>query len=123
MAVVLRKTTSVLEDVKQLKEGTSLWKIRKKRFLGLRTFRREFKVDEHALKITYWPTKKSAAASSGTACIYIKDIVDVKEGHSTDLFNKLVRQCRNSDRARIRSVLCPKENCFSGEGVFKLAVN
>ena len=108
MPEVLRKTTSVLEDTKQLKEGTHLWKIRKVRFLGFRSFRREFKVDEDALKITYLPTKKSAEPT-----IYIKDIVDVKEGHSTDIFNKLVRQCRNSDRPRIRSVLCPAEICFS----------
>jgi len=74
--------------IEELEQGVTLWKIRSKCILGLKSFERVYKLNLADLRITY------SAKGSQRSAIEIQDIDDVRIGHGTDIFNELQKKSR-----------------------------
>ena len=117
------RATSIQDEVGQLKKGTVLWKLRDKELRGLKVYKRQFKLDTEHLRITYLPNKhltgKDISCVGGpgiSSAITLADVSEVRIGHGTDNFNKLVKQCTTEDKnalPQIQNVNCHRDFCFS----------
>jgi len=119
MPEVLKRSTSIVEALEKLKKGMLLWKIRDKGVRGLKNFPRHFKLDMADLRITYLPNKNmtakncTAGGAGGAAAIDLGDIAEVRSGHSSDSFNKLVKEGDDSAVPKLDGISCDKDFCFS----------
>jgi len=57
---LLSRTTSIKEDLETLKNGSILWKVRNKGPLGLKVYRRVYRLNLDDLQITYTPHKNQS---------------------------------------------------------------
>ena len=115
---VMARSSSILDMIEKLKQGILLWKIRDKGVRGLKLFPRHYKLDMADLRITYLPNKDmtakncTAGGHGGSAYIDLGDIAEVRLGHTTDTFNKLVKQVTDG-KPKLDNVNCPRDLCFS----------
>ena len=101
---ILARAPSINEALKTTSNGSKFWKVRNKGDVrGIKVFQRTFKIDINIFAITYTPNKaingKSCvqAGSANSPCIDLRDISEVRIGHSTDTFNFVVKE--TSDKA------------------------
>jgi len=119
MPEVLKRSTSIVEGLEKLKQGMLLWKIRDKGVRGLKHFPRHYKLDMADLRITYLPNKHitakncTAGGAGGAAAIDLGDIAEVRFGHLSDNFNKLVKEGENNAVPKLEGINCAKDFCFS----------
>ena len=105
---MLARSTSVKASLEILRNGTALWKIRDKGSVrGRKFYRRSYKLDLQNLRITYFPNKALATSGSCTSgegglSIDLDDICEIRYGHGTDVFNSLVKDKSEHDRANFR---------------------
>jgi len=104
------------KEYPEIVDGNFLWKVRKKKVLGIRFFRRKFRVDFNKLYIHYIPAPKKMTCGIQriTPDIFFRmdmaHIVDVRKGFSTDTFNEVQKNiAANSKYAK---KLLP-DNCLS----------
>ena len=98
----LIRSTSVIENIKLLKDGQELCKIRNKDVRGMKIYRRKFMLDIEDLKIKYSSSKNNTSNS-----INLADIAEVTVGHDTDTFKKLVKQ-QGTHHPEVDNFHCPK---------------
>jgi len=114
----MARSTSIIEAIDRLRQGMLLWKIRDKGVRSLKPFPRHYKLDMADLRITYLPNKNMTAKSctaggpGASAWIDLCDIAEVRIGHSTDTFNKLVKQV-NEGLPKLDGINCARDFCFS----------
>jgi len=113
---VAKSLASSVVALKELETGDYIWKVRKKKLRGVQWYRRKFRIDYHRLYLHYLPgdnplTKRIYKnAPKKMFRIDLADIVDVRKGFSTDIFNEAQRQAAGqSDKF---GKLVP-ENCLS----------
>ena len=88
------------EDSKSLVNGSFLWKVRKKKILGIRFFRRKFRINFKKLYIHYIPAPNKITFGIQKLKLGrffrldMANIVEVRTGFSTDTFNE-VHSVRN----------------------------
>ena len=92
-------------DDKLLKDGTKLWKVRRKAFKGLVCYQRTFTLDVDSLCVKY-----ARGGNKGDICsIDVADVVEVRRGFATDTFNEAEkRKCAFKIAEFLNA-----ENCFS----------
>ena len=119
---ILSRATSITEALDETSKGAKFFKVRQKGgFRGLKLYCRTFKTDFNEFSITYLPNKAITGKANcvghpgpgNPASIDIRDISEVRIGHSTDTFNALVKQNNNKSSPKIGDVLCHRDNCFS----------
>ena len=119
---ILSRATSITEALDETSKGAKFFKVRQKGgFRGLKLYCRTFKTDFNEFSITYLPNKAITGKANcvghpgpgNPASIDIRDISEVRIGHSTDTFNALVKENNNKSSPKIGDVLCHRDNCFS----------
>ena len=117
---ILSRATSITEALKITSAGSKFWKVRNKGDLrGLKLFQRTFKIDMNHFAITYTPNKaingKNCVQTGSTngPSIDLRDVSEVRIGHSTDTFNSLVNESLNKAVPKIGDVHCHRDLCFS----------
>ncbi len=114
----MARSSSIVEELKHVKDGTVMCKIRDKGVRGLKLYRRKYRLDMDKLRITYLPNK--AMISSGKNCVAptgqdnkaqidLMDIAEIREGHGTDTFNKVSK----SPSCSLEGVDCKGKLCLS----------
>jgi len=114
--IVSRSVESALSSVDELGKGEYLWKVRRKKFRGVKWYRRKFRIDFKRLYLHYLPAANAISqklynvAPNKLFRMDMADIVEVRKGFSTDTFNQVQRMIKkNSKSSRF---LIP-ENSFS----------
>jgi len=104
------------EDSKSLVNGSFLWKVRKKKILGIRFFRRKFRINFKKLYIHYIPAPNKITFGIQKLKLGrffrldMANIVEVRTGFSTDTFNEVQKNIRAN--SRYANALIP-DHCFS----------
>ena len=84
----------------------------------MKVYQRTFKIDVNQFAITYTPNKaitgKSCIQAGGDSgpSIDLRDVSEVRIGHSTDTFNSLMKTL-NKSNPKIGEVNCHRDHCFS----------
>jgi len=113
---VAKSLASSVVALKELETGDYIWKVRKKKLRGVQWYRRKFRIDYHRLYLHYLPgdnpiTKRLYKnAPKKMFRIDLADIVDVRKGFSTDIFNEAQRQASGQSDKFGKMV---PENCLS----------
>ena len=119
---VLARATSITDSIDKLKKGTMLFKIRDKNVRGIKPYMRHYRLDTEKLSIVYFPNKNmtarncTAGGAAMAAGIDLDDISEVRLGHGTDTFNKLVKDTKSENKnaqPSLKNVSCEKDLCFS----------
>lgn len=117
------------DNLDLLCQGTYLWKIRRKKLQGITGYRRKFRLDMDQLCLHYSSESSgsrkfsnflssspssSTSGSSSPGCsshvIDLADIVEVRQGFSTDTFNEVEKKMH---QIKLSSDCLYSDNCFS----------
>jgi len=104
-------------DLASLRRGASLWKLRRKR--SYNWYHRRYWLDDQLLRLYYEPSYKLFRTSSAPY-IDIMDVVDVRYGWKTTVFNEASRRegsrragSRHAGSRRAKPQLLDEQSCFS----------
>jgi len=113
---VAKSLENASQQLPDVVNGSFLWKVRNKKLLGIRFFRRKFRIDFKKLNIHYVPAPKkftcglSNISLGGFFKLDMANVVEVRKGFSTDTFNEVQKNIKaNSKYAKKLQA----ENCFS----------
>jgi len=104
------------KDSQKIIDGSFLWKVRKKKMLGIRFFRRKFRIDFKKINIHYTPAPSKITcgidrfSSDRFFKLDMAHIVDVRKGFSTDTFNEVQKNLKTNSRYAKKML---PDNCFS----------
>ncbi|XP_069699232.1 1-phosphatidylinositol 4,5-bisphosphate phosphodiesterase delta-4-like isoform X2 [Periplaneta americana] len=102
--------SKTVEDVLEtLKKGTLLWKVRS----FSNWYRRKYVLDDKNGCLRYEPSHKAPCINAENE-IVVDDIVDVRKGWKTDIFNKIERTVQKKrTKASGRKAMIDEASCFS----------
>ncbi|KAJ4448618.1 hypothetical protein ANN_00008 [Periplaneta americana] len=110
LAEAIDSRSKTVEDVLEtLKKGTLLWKVRS----FSNWYRRKYVLDDKNGCLRYEPSHKAPCINAENE-IVVDDIVDVRKGWKTDIFNKIERAVQKKrTKASGRKAMIDEASCFS----------
>jgi len=114
--IVAKSLANSVAALKELETGHYLWKVRRKKFRGIKWYKRKFRIDYEKLYLHYLPAsnpiskKLYVVAPTKLFRIDLADVVEVRKGFSTDIFNEVQRMMKTTSK---KNKFLTPDNCLS----------
>jgi len=101
--IVSKSIEKCVSNISELEKGEYMWKVRRKKFRGVKWYKRKFRIDYKKLYIHYLPAsnpisqKLYVVAPNKMFRMDMADIIEVRKGFSTDTFNEVQNKMKDTN--------------------------